>query len=387
MKKLLFIAAALPVLLAGCDEKPKYCSAYFITDYNDRFRYQSGELYTDDMTRLHFCDFLTVKDALICPKPNCTHSGESCPAFGMSVHPTAVDGSIYFFEDSSHYEDGRAVSSTDIYKAAIDGTGRTKIDTLDGLTVFESTSTAFGNGVLYFAGSDMFPENAPDGFTKTYLCGYDFINRKLILNEPVCEGYGGNITFCGELGGEIYLVITYRDGRADIQRGDSEEIKRHNAEEMKRVSKCEHKKLNVKTLEITDWEIPEKIAEANAKRAEDPNLAVPPVFAQAKGGALVYSDGTDTLIVNQSGREIFLKGYDSSDCAIENGYIFGPISDGECKARRISDGKEVRFNIETENISCDGYVAGYADGRYIIRYYNAKTQTTEYFPIADGILK
>ena len=387
-RPIILTALIFAVVFTGCGSpSAKSRSDYFIMDYNDCFQYESGELYVDNNQRLHFADFSSVTDVVICPKPNCRHIDETCSALGMANHPVIVDDSIYYFEDNSHYDSDRPINSFNVYKAALDGTGRVKVDTVDGFTVFSGFYSAFGNGVLYFDGANLQPEGKPFGVRENYLCGYDFKSRKLIVKELLCDGYSNGIYFCGELDGELYFILSYQAEKADWWDEEADEANEHNAIELRRVTVCEYKKLNLETHEITDWELPEKIVSAHEKRAAKPDSLEMPIYAQIKEGAVIYSDCTDTLIVNPNGKEVFLKGYDGNDKAVVNGYIFENLSTGECKARRLSDGKEVSVTVAKDGVAA-GYVVGYLDGSYIIRYYDFGLQHQNYFAVSgDELIK
>ena len=147
------------------------------------------------------------------------------------------------------------------------------------------------------------------------------------------------------------------------------------------MSIAEYKKLDLETLEITDWELPEKIVSAHKKRESDPSAPILPIYAQIKESAMIFSDCVDTLIISPSGREIFIKDYNGNDKAVANEFIFDDLSTGECRARRLSDGKEVTVNVAEENVRA-GYVAKYLDGKYIIRYFGFDSQQTLYCAVS-----
>lgn len=383
-RSILFTALIFATVFTGCENATTSAvhSDYFIMDYNDCFQYNNGELYIDARNRLHFADFSSVTDVVICPKPNCRHIDETCSAFGMDNHPVIVADSIYYFEDNTYYEGDKPTSSLNVYKAALDGTGRVKIGTTDGVTMHSSFDSAFGNGVLYFYGMNEHPDGKPFGVRQTYLCGYDFRGKELVVNELLCEGYSDGIYFCGELGGELYFILSYQSEKADWWDEDTDGAREHNVAELRRVSIYEYKKLNLETLELTDWELPAKIVSAHEKRESDPNASILPIYAQIKEDAIIYSDCVDTLIVNPSGKEIYIENYNGNDKAVVNGYIFDDLSTGECRARRLSNGKEVSVTITKDNVNA-GYVAGYLNSKYIIRYFDFDLQQTLYYAV-DG---
>ena len=384
-RTILVIALLFSIAFTGCGNHAQTSAAasdFFIMDYNDRFQYNNGELYVGTGQLLHFVDFSSVTDVVICPKPNCRHIDESCSALGMDNHSVIVDDSIYYFEDNTYYDGDNPTNSLNVYKAALDGTGRGKIGTIEGVTALSNYSSAFGNGILYFSGINMFPEGKPFGMRHICLCGYDYKSKKLVVNELLCEGYSASVTFCGELDGELFFILNYQKENVDWSDEDTDEAREQNGAELRRVTICEYKKLNLETLEMTDWELPKTIVSAHEKRAADLTASLSPIYAQIKDGAIIYSDGKDTLIVNSNGKERFIKDYNGNDKAVVNGYIFDDLSTGECKARRLSDGKEVTVTVDKENVSA-GYVAGYLDGKYIIRYVDFDLMQMLYYAV-DG---
>lgn len=96
---------------------------------------------------------------------------------------------------------------------------------------------------------------------------------------------------------------------------------------------AEYKRLDLDTLEISEWELPKKIVRTHEKRDAD-GIVPFPIYAQIKEGAAIYSDGTDTLIVNPGGKEVFLKEVNCNDMAVANGYIFDSLATGDNTARR-----------------------------------------------------
>lgn len=267
---ILVIALLFSIVFTGFGNSAKtstVTSDFFIMDYNDRFQYNNGELYLDTQQRLHFVDFSSINDVVICPKPNCRHNDETCSAFGMDNHPVIVDDNIYYFEDNTYYEGDKPTSSLNVYKSALDGTGRVKIDTVDGVTIRSSFGSAFGNSVLYFSAMNEHPEGKPSGVRETYLCGYDFNQKKLVVRKFLRDGYSTTISFCGELDGELYFILNYQAEKADWSEEDTDEAREHNGAELRRVSIYEYKKLNLETLEITDWELPTKIVSIFEERA------------------------------------------------------------------------------------------------------------------------
>ena len=161
--------------------------------------------------------------------------------------------------------------------------------------------------------------------------------RKMVLEyfkaigqpEPECVLCSSG----GELDGGLYFIVNYQSEKADWQKGDSDEVNEHNGSELKRVTVAEYKRLDLDTLEISEWELPKKIVRTHEKRDAD-GIVPFPIYAQIKEGAAIYSDGTDTLIVNPGGKEVFLEGVNCNDMVVANGYIFDSLATGDNTARR-----------------------------------------------------
>lgn len=71
-RTILVIALLFSIAFTGCGNHAQTSAAasdFFIMDYNDRFQYNNGELYVGTGQLLHFVDFSSVTDVVICPKP------------------------------------------------------------------------------------------------------------------------------------------------------------------------------------------------------------------------------------------------------------------------------------------------------------------------------
>ncbi len=128
-------------MLSGCAEQsaaPPENDARIVWTYGNADEH--GELYTDNQERLNFIDFETMNTALLCSKPNCTHTNENeCSAFGMDNHPILHGGKLYFFDVETSFDGDEVTDTTSVYKAEPDGTNRVKISDIEGLSLLRYT--------------------------------------------------------------------------------------------------------------------------------------------------------------------------------------------------------------------------------------------------------
>lgn len=98
----LFLAGMLAFPLTGCANNNSASpenNVHIVWNFGNAD--ERCELFIDNNTeRLYFMDFETMDSALLCSKPNCTHSNEDeCSAFGMRNHPILYGDKLYFFDD------------------------------------------------------------------------------------------------------------------------------------------------------------------------------------------------------------------------------------------------------------------------------------------------
>lgn len=235
MKKLLAILALVCVLFCSCGNAPADDSAATLnppekpladsTELPDDVRISShnrnlnlnGELYVDYVQspkysgdRLNFIDFDSMQSTVVCPKPNCPHDNpEVCSAFGMSHHPTIIDGKLFFFETIyNEGENGTFTQSTAIWQAQTDGTGRSKLYTVN-YTFNEGEASAIVGDKIYFVGSSRSIMSAASEDDSCNICSYDFAKNEFTDYGELCKGWEAYAGILGWYDGGLYIHENY----------------------------------------------------------------------------------------------------------------------------------------------------------------------------------
>lgn len=174
----------------------------------------NGELYLDNQNRLNFLDFVSMQSAIICPRPNCTHTeADGCPSFGMMNCPFIYGNHLYYFDYETKYCDDKFVWLTSLYKCDLDGTNRSKIRSLEGLRIMYYDRLVLCGDMLYFAPVTVGYEESgiTSGYSEARLYSYSFSENKL---DELCKlggGYGLNTYLWGEADGDIYVDVSYHE--------------------------------------------------------------------------------------------------------------------------------------------------------------------------------
>ncbi len=365
MKKLFAAALAALLLLTSCGggHAKNYASGYETAYRSPRGTSLclNGIFYADEnedadgytARRTWFFDFDSMQAAILCMRPNCTHSDpDSCTAFGIdrwNGYPTIVGNKLYFFEESREWGDnGELLVSTIVRKAAPDGSSRVKIDTIDGLVIRDLLSK--GSTAYFTAVRETFEDNTgvSTGYGEAYVCSYDFEKEKFSNLGLLAEGYDVGASVFGEYNGGLYV-----EGYYAAERGGDWIYYR---------LRCD-----LETGEISDWDMPVSSLDERGKTK--------PMFAS--GGFYGYMDGDNAVIVDSAGSEMVFENYglpDNINAKPVNGYFFNP-DDGT--AIDLSSGKIVELNKSA--IPKYGYILCYRDG-YIIA---SEVSTGEYKKVSE----
>ncbi len=186
--------------------------------------YSIGEFYINGNI-LYFGDFNSLVSVPICSKPNCTHSGDECAAYGFADSAMIVydgDSHLYYFTNEIKQENGEMFYLCEIWKCSTDGTERVKVASLpDGLTTIDSTHMVLDGDTLYFCTKNI-------GFsalgiqtdsTSAQLYSFCLSNGELEEIMEICSGYKASADPRGIFNGQLY--VTYQ---AYDQEYTSEEI-------------------------------------------------------------------------------------------------------------------------------------------------------------------
>ena len=373
MKK--FIISALIIaclLLCACGaEKKEPAGKEYADGYETAYRSPrrtsrtlNGIFYDDEnedangltARRVWFFDFDSMKSAILCMRPNCPHSDpNTCTAFGIdcwSGYPTVVNNKLYYFSEKREWgENGEVIVSTEVYRAAPDGSSRVKADTIENLTVRD---LAAKGSTAYFTAAEVEYEDytgVSTGYTKVYICSYDYEKEKFSNLGLLAEGYDAGASVFGEYGRGLYI-----DGYYAAERGGEWTDFRL--------------RVDLETGEISEWDMPISSLNENGKTK--------PMFAS--GGFYGYMDGENAVIIDSEGNEMVFENYELPDniyAAPVNGYFFNAEAGN---AIDLSSGEILELNPKA--IPKYGYVLCYRDG-YIVA---SEVSTGEYIKLSEDEL-
>ena len=204
--------------LTGCGDKKNNTlnSEHIVSNFTNICN--NGELYADSEGRLNFCDFETMKSAVLCPNPNCTHSSaDTCSSFGMSNHPIIFDGSLYFFDSEIIQEDKDFKYHSKVYKANADGTNRSVVAEANDLNIPEYARMLVCNDIAYFPAEKVaFDEyGTTTGYVSTYLYASNLSSGKLTNLTEICSGYNGGAWIYGSYDNKVYLNCSASEEQLD----------------------------------------------------------------------------------------------------------------------------------------------------------------------------
>lgn len=325
---------------------------FYFDEYEDSQGYSAP--------RICFYDFDSMQSAVLCARPNCLHDDpESCTALGISSfnsYPFVVNNSLYFFDETREFVEGKLKVSQDVMKANPDGSARTKIDTIKGLVLRDLVIK--GSTAYFTAAEEIYEDNTGIGtdYAKTYICSYDYQNEKFTNNGFLFEGYHSNSRIIGEYNGGLYISGNYCNEAIDF----------NDYADTDSVISC-YLRYNLKTGEITDWDMPISTLDENGRTK--------PMFIG--GGFYGYMNGDDAVIVDSKGSETVIKNYELSGKTPVNGYLF---DEDAGSAINLSSGESLKIN--TKDFPEYGYVLCYHDG-YIIK---SEISDSEYVKISEDEL-
>lgn len=325
----LMTAFSMVVFSSCSDNKLEVADTdYIISQYTNLSG--SGELYTDNMGRLNFFDFFSMNTALLCPKPNCTHSDESsCSSYGMGNHPILFDNSIYFFKTETIRTDDGFSDITTVYRAATDGTNRKTVCTIENLSLPVYARMLISGNKAYFSAehSEYDEYGSTTGFTTAYLCSFDLLSSEFKQLTELYHGYYGGSWLHGTYDRGLYISCGASDACFD-------EIN------LEKLSKIEN---NLMYYNFSDGTL---------EKSNLPN----PIFVG--NGYFIYSDDSSTYILNESGNIVTRCATTIADATIINGMMFSSSAD---ICVDIKSG--VTFSVNDYN----GEIVAFNSGKYIIR--------------------
>lgn len=322
----------------------------------------NGEFYTDYVQspsfigdRLIFIDFDTMQSAAVCSKPNCKHDDpEVCSAFGMSHHPTAYDGKIFFFEtlyDTD--ESGAATQRTAIWQAQNDGTGRVKLCTVN-YSFNDGNPAAVVGNKIYFIGSSRSIMSATTESDNCHICAYDFAKNEFKDYGELCAGWNANAEILGGYNGGLYIFASYMTEKFE--------------------SKVDY------SVSEEDWE--KQMEQLKREEEEMKNLTVMKIFRLDLSSGMIEDKG-----VYDTGNSLFVSGgfcsytdietgehilYDSEgnsskiDCELSGKAVNGIVFKMNTFTAFELSGKRV-MKLNEANIGRTDIILAFRNGNYIVK--------------------
>lgn len=340
-------------LLCGCggDDNPSMSlGSSIISLYTDIC--SNGELYIDNPNaRLNFVDFASMKSAIICPSPNCSHSDyRSCPSFGMMNHPIIYGDRLYFFKESTEFSDDGAVDKTAVYSASPDGTGKRELKSTDGGILNHYDRAVLVGDVLYFcltkSGYDQFGSSTQD--KEVSLHSYSFAENRFTKCADIGKGFSAGNWLLGEFGGEIYVQFSYRETEPTPEEYLNPDL----------MPEFEHV---LYKYSISDGSLTECMEN----------------ISDIQNGWLITKDSDSTVLRSKDGKELVIP--TGSDVTVVNGFAFD-VADKA--AYELSSGRKYSLNLRQEY--CE--IIYYIDESYIAKSLDsAGNNVYEKIPEADLI--
>ncbi len=295
------IAAVIILVFPGCSAKKPASDGGTVrlTMSKNVAESVNGELYSDESGRLNFADFETMNTTVLCSKPNCPHTDENdCSAFGMNNFPFIYGDKLYFFNTEVIFEDEEIREDTTIFKADLDGTNRTALNTIEGYTVETSYMQLVGDTV-YMAVKKVGWDNETgvrSGAQEIRLASFNLSANKLEMLEEICRGEGGaSIIIHGLQNGKIYFYQNSTDDPWNADDPLNEQGSRHYDEDFRA--------FDISSGKVCDTDLPEPYCIGD--------------------GYYVYSENGGTKILGEDGSEKIVKDFQLTDTIISpvNGKI------------------------------------------------------------------
>lgn len=349
MKKIKLWAAALAaaMLLSGCEKspaEPTENNARIVWNFGNAD--ERGELFTDSNERLNFIDFETMNSALLCSRPNCTHTNENeCSAFGMRNHTILYGDKLYFFDVETNHVDDEIIDTTIVYKAETDGTNRVKVCEIEGLALLFYTRMLIVGDKAYFSMDKTGwneDQTASSGYNEVWFCSFDFSTETFERIEKLHEGWCSSSWIFGLYDGKVIFSYAYSEEKVPYTM-DASEIGKYFINV--------YKAYDIESGEMSGLTLPEPTC------VED--------------GYYVYEKDGGSVVLSENGKELFLP--DLGGSKIENGFLFG-----HDKCAELSSGKIFALK-KTDN------PVAYSDGNYILKSLNEYLKIPENELIGDEL--
>lgn len=247
MKKLLtIILSVLLLLLTACGSKEEsensgaydpyletpetYWSDYATTTRTDGFYYSSSaEVNGSSRDRLRYVDFKTGLDVVVCSKPNCLHKSSDCGSIGIIGTVVQYEDKIYWFENNyaALDDEGRFYSSTDLWRADLDGTNRLNVSSIDDKIIGCSNFIVHGGKLWICAKKESFNEYGVNlRENENWLYSYDFSSGDMKSEILLTSGKDAGAYIYGVFNDKLYYTNNHaREAYCyDFETGETEDL-------------------------------------------------------------------------------------------------------------------------------------------------------------------
>ena len=246
MKKLLTIILSVLLLLTACGSKEEsensgvydpyseppetYWCDYAKTTRTEGFYYSSSaEVNGSSRDRLRYVDFRTGLDVVVCSKPNCMHKSSDCGSVGIIGTVVQYEDKIYWFEDNyaALDDEGNFYSSTDLWRADLDGDNRLKVSGIDDKIIGCSNYIVYDGKLWICAKKETFNEYGVNlRENENWLYSYDFSSGEMKSEFLLSSGKDASAYIDGVFNDKLYYSgdNVRKEYCYDFETGETEDL-------------------------------------------------------------------------------------------------------------------------------------------------------------------
>lgn len=195
----------------------------YYNSFSVQFATEDGFYYSSGSNFLHFYDFESQQDTIVCSKINCKHQEwnddtpdeQRCDAYfpSVSVGFTAND-KLYIISSSTDTIPGTfAITSSDLDRSNQTETAKFESDLISTMAV--SDDLLYVTGSIYVYEKDENGSDVPSGKTKPSFSTVDLNNGKAVEIFQSKSGYGADLSIIGANGDTVFLSYSYFEEQYD----------------------------------------------------------------------------------------------------------------------------------------------------------------------------
>lgn len=299
--------------------------------------YGDGMFYESQM-RLKYIDFTNMNDVFVCPYPNCTHTDPSvCAAYGITIHPTVADGSLYSFNSEITFDrNSEPVTVLSVTKSGLDGTNRENYDEVENAYMNSLSTVVTSDSAVYFANYKPQFDEMSGSTSNVYgysLASYDLLTKEFKEYDLEVEGYGAGMSIMGVFDGEIYVLVSVSEDE-NVTENTSHTLYRFNP-------------------------LTESVNES------DIEIDMSRTIAAASDDYLVYSTPEGTYVYTKDGSSTLFEEFRPSYGPIVNGILFPSLLKNGAQAVDLSTMELIPVRLESSLINPT--IVYYIDGSYVMQ--------------------